>query len=105
VIIAVVAVRVMQMAANAVVDVVAVRDRFVATARAVHMTRRMATATVIRLAAVGILARDLDHVLVDVTLMRMVKMSIVQIVDVPGMAHGGVAAARAMLVGVVAVLC
>lgn len=103
-IVAVVAVRVMQMATDAVIDVVAMRDRLVAAAGTVHMTLLVAAAAVVRGAAVRVVARDLDYVLVDMALMRMVKVPVVQIVDVAGMAYRGVAASRAMLVFVVAML-
>jgi hypothetical protein len=55
VIVAVVAMRVMKMAGDVIIDVVAVRDRLVPAAWAVHMTRRMTTAAMVGGAAVGVL--------------------------------------------------
>ena len=103
-VVAVVAMRVMEVVADAVVGVITVRNRVVAAARAVHMALLMTAAGVVRRAAVGIVAGDLDRVLVDMALMRMVKVPVVEIVDVVAMTHGGVAATRAMLVRVVAML-
>ena len=103
-VVAVIAVRVMQVTADPVVGVVAMWNRLVTAAGAVHMAGIVTAAAVIRGAAVGILAGDLDHVLVDMTLMRMMEVPVVQIVDVAAMAHGGVAASRAMLVRVVVML-
>jgi hypothetical protein len=54
VVVAVVAMRVVEVAGDAIVDVIAVRHRFVAAARAVHMARLMPSATVVGGAAVGI---------------------------------------------------
>ena len=102
-IVTVVAVRMMKMAADAVVRVIAVRHRLMATAGAVDVARVMPTAAVVGSAAVGVLARYLDRVLVDMIFVRMMKVTIVQIVYVATVAHGRVSAARPMLVSVVGV--
>ena len=90
------AVRVMEVAADVVIDVIAVRNRFVAAARAVNMTRRMTAAGMVRGAALGIVPGYFDHVLVDMTLMRVVEMIVVQIVDMSAVAHRRMAAAGAV---------
>jgi hypothetical protein len=56
VIVAMVAVRVMKMAGDVIIHVIAMRDRIVTAAGAVHMARRMATAAVVGGAAIGVLA-------------------------------------------------
>ena len=56
VVVAVVAVRVVKMAGNAIIHVVAMRHHLMAAAGAVHMARLMPTAAVVGGAAVGILA-------------------------------------------------
>jgi hypothetical protein len=56
VVVAVVAVRVVKMAGDAIIHVVAVRHRVMAAAWAVHMARLMPAATVVGGAAVGVLA-------------------------------------------------
>ena len=91
----------MEVAANAVVDVVGVRNRLVAAAGTVDMTGFVSAAAMVRSAAVGVLPGDVDHVLVDMILMRVVEVTIVQIIDVAVVANGGVAASRPMLVSMV----
>ena len=56
VVVAVVAVRMVKMASDAIIHVVAVRHRLVAAAGAVHMDRVMPAAAMVGSAAVGILA-------------------------------------------------
>jgi hypothetical protein len=72
-----VTVRMMKVAADTVVDVIAVRNRLMAAAGAVDMARLMTAAAMVRGAAVRVLAGDFDHVLVDMTLMRVVEVTIV----------------------------
>ena len=79
-VVAVIAVRVVKMVGDAIVDVVAVRHRLVAAVRTVHMARLMSTATMVGSAAIGVLARYLDHMLVDMILVRVVEVTVVQIV-------------------------
>jgi hypothetical protein len=54
-IVAMVAMRVMEMAGDVIIHVVAVRDRLVATAETVHMARLMTPAAMVGGAAVGVL--------------------------------------------------
>jgi hypothetical protein len=61
----------------------------------------MTPAAMIRGAAIGVVAGDVDHVLVEMVFVRMVEMTIVQVVDVPAVPHGRVSAARTVLVSVV----
>lgn len=103
VVVAVIAVRVVKMVGDAIVDVVTVRHRLMAAARTVHMARLMSTATMVGSAAIGVLARYLDHMLVDMILVRVVEVTVVQIVYVATVAHGGVSAAWRMLMRMVGV--
>ncbi len=64
-----IAMRVMKMAVDQVVDVIAMRYPLVPTAGAVDVARFMAAAT--RRALVGIVCTDLDLVFVDMIAMRM----------------------------------
>ena len=96
-VVAVTAVRMMQVIANPVIGVVAVRDRLVATTWAVDMGGVVTAAAVTRGAAVRVLGRYLDHVLVDVTLVRVMEMTFMQVVDVPLVAHRRVAAPGTVL--------
>jgi hypothetical protein len=88
VIVAVVAMRMMKMASDAIIHMVAMRHRLVAAAWAMNMTRFMPTATMVGGAIIWVLARYLDHVLVDMIFMRMVEVPLMQIVDVATVAHG-----------------
>ncbi len=71
-----IAVRMMEVAADAVVQVVAVGDCLVTAARAVDMAGLMTTAAMIRGAAIGVVGGDVDHVLVDMISMQMVEVAI-----------------------------
>lgn len=104
VVIAMVAVRVMQMAVDQIADVVTMRDRFVSATRAVDMAGFMAAATMLRGAAIRIGFRDSDHMLIYMVAMRMVQVAIMQVVDMAVVTDGGVAAARSVLVVVVLVM-
>src|SRR5690348_6858123 len=88
----------MKVTADAVIYMIAMGNRFVTAARAVDMARVMAAALMVRRATVGVGAGHLQHVLIDMTFVRVVKVTVVQIVHVAAMAHSGVAARRPMLV-------
>ena len=96
-----IAMRMMEVAADAVIDMVGMRNRLVAAAGTMDMTGLVAAAAMVRCAVVGVVAGHLDHVLVDMILMRMVEVAIVQIVDMTAVAHSGVATTRPMLVSMV----
>lgn len=95
VIVAVGAVRVMQAPLDQVVHVIAMRDRFVATARTMNMAGFVAGSG--RGATIGICSADLDHMLIDVIAMGMMEMPIVQIVHVPIVLYGCMPTAGAVL--------
>jgi hypothetical protein len=101
VVVAVVAMRVVEMTGDAIIHVVAVRHRLMATAGSVHMTRLMPTTAMVGGAAVGMLARYFDHVLVDMIAVRVVEMTVVQIVYMATMVYGGMSAARPMLMSMI----
>jgi hypothetical protein len=96
VIVAVVAVWMVQPAVYEIVNMVAMRDGFVTAVWAVLMS-----AVVFRRAARGICRVDRDDMLVDVVLVHVMKVTIVKIVHVVSMPDRGVAAVRAMPMGVV----
>lgn len=100
-VVAVVAVRVVKMAGYPIVYMIAVRHRFVATSKPVDMSRLVPTAAVVRGAGVGVLARYLNHVLVDMTFVRMVKVTIVQVVGVAAVTYCGVSTTWPMLMSMV----
>ena len=103
VIVAVVAVRVMKMAGYAIIHVVAMRNRLVTAARAVHMARLVTAAVMVGGAAVGVFTRYLDHVLVHVVFVRVMEVAIMQIVDMATVADGRMTAGRSVLMCMVAV--
>jgi hypothetical protein len=101
VVVAVVAVRMVQVAIDQVIDVVAVRHRFVAATRPVLVAPRVSAALMLGSALRRILGAHRHGVLLDGAGLRgMVQVAVVQIIDVAVMLYGGVAAVRAVLVGV-----
>lgn len=96
-VVAVVAVLVVQATVYDVVDVIAVRHGFVAAACAVDV----AAAGVYGVAAVGVGLAHFDDVFVVVAVVLVVQMAVVQVVGVAVVADGGVAAACAVDMGVV----
>lgn len=99
-----VAVRMVQVAIDQVVDVVAMRNRLVTTSRAVLVARLMSGALVIGRAAIGVRSGDLDLVLVNVVGVHVMEMAVMQIIDVIAMLDSRVTAAGAVLVRVVGVV-
>src|SRR5712671_2487114 len=79
---------------------VAMGHCLVTAAGAVDMAGIMTAAAMIRGAAIGVVAGQVDHVLVDMIFMRMVKVTIVQVVDVAAVLHGGVPTTRTVSVSV-----
>lgn len=103
-IVTVVAVGMMEMAVNQIVDVVTVGHRFVSAAGTVAMAGLMPGAGVIRRAAIGVAIADLQHVLVNVIAVRMVKVSVVKVINVIAVANGGMSAVGAVHVIVIVVV-
>ena len=100
-VVAVVAVRVMQVAVNEVVDVVAVRYWFMATTRAVNVAGFMAFAVVIRRASVRVGGADFDDVLVHMIAVRVMQVAVMQVINVIAVFDRGMTAERAVLMLVV----
>jgi hypothetical protein len=87
---------VMQSSVHEVIDMIAVGHGFVSAARPMRMR-----APGLRRAACGIGVADLDDMEVDMVPMHVVQAPIVQVIDVAVVSHGGVPAARAVLMRVV----
>jgi predicted ATPase len=102
-IIAVCSVRVMQMAVDQIVHVIAMRHGFVAAAGTVNVIGWMSATVVARRARRGIGCAHWDLVFVHMIAVRMMQVAIVQVVRVPIVLDRGVAAARAVLMIVVSV--
>jgi hypothetical protein len=77
VIVAVIAMRMVQVAVDEIVDVVPMRYRFVTAARAMDVARLMAATVVIRCALVGIRCIDRERMLVDMITVHMMQMTVV----------------------------
>jgi hypothetical protein len=82
VVVAVIAVRMVQVTVDEIIDVVPMRYGFVTARRAVDVARVMAATIVIRCTLVGILRIDRERMLVDMIAVHMMQMTVVQIVDV-----------------------
>jgi hypothetical protein len=98
VVVAVVAVGVVQVAAYQVIDVVAVRHRFVATAGAVAVPLLVLAAVVGRGAGRGVLGADRNVMFLHSARLGVVQVAVVQVIDVALVADARVPAARAVLV-------
>jgi hypothetical protein len=94
VIIAMVAMRMVNTAADEVVDMVAVRDCLVAAAR----TMAVSIAAMLRGAADRVQIVDFNDVLIGLSATGVEQMAVLQIIDMVSMADSEVSAVRAMLV-------
>lgn len=101
VIVAVVAVGVVQSAVYEVIDMVTVRHGLVTAAGSVAVLRLVAVLG--RLALGRVLVAHLEHVLLDLAVGRVVQMAVVEVVHVVLVLDGGVSAVGAVLVRVLAV--
>jgi hypothetical protein len=86
----------MQPSVDEVIDVIPVGNAFVSAARSMRVR-----APGVGRAARGIGIADLDNVFVNMILMRVMQMTIVEVVDVAMMAHSRMSAVRTMLVGMI----
>ncbi len=101
-VVAVIPVRVMEVTVDEVVDVIPVRDRFVAAAGPVDVVVRVGVAVVGRTAG-RVRGVDLERVLFDRAARGVMQVTVVNVVDVIPVLDGGVAAARAVNVIMVVV--
>ncbi|KVM81402.1 hypothetical protein WJ60_26180 [Burkholderia ubonensis] len=94
-VVAMIAMRVMEAAVDEIIDMVAMRYRFVPASRPVDVTRVVAAAAL--RALIRIPCADFERVFVDMVAVRMVQMAIVQVIDVVAMPDCGMTAARTVL--------
>lgn len=99
VVIAMAAMRVMEMSVDEIVDVISVRNRFMAATGTMLMPGLVTGAEVIRRTSRRIGVTHLDHVLIDVIAVRLMQVAVVQVVDVIAVLDGDMAAAGAVNVG------
>jgi hypothetical protein len=96
-----VAVRMMEPTADKIVDVVAVRNRFVSAAGTMDMAGFVAFVAILGRAPDRVLSRHFNDVLIDAVPFWVVQMSVMQVVDVVAMPHCEVTALRAMMMRMV----
>jgi hypothetical protein len=101
VIVAVVAVRVVEVVPHEEVHVVSMGNALVTTLRSVEVTGVVAIAEVVGGAGLRMRGVDLEHVLVHMVPVRVVQMTVVQVVDVVAVRHRGMPAAGLVAVGVI----
>lgn len=103
-VVAVIQVWVVQVAIDQIVNMITVRHRWMTAAGAVNVVRGVRSAGVLRCASGGIGRRDGKHMLIHMSAMRMVEMTIVEIVDVPVVQYRHMAALGSVLVVMVVVM-
>jgi hypothetical protein len=96
VIVAMIAVLVMKMAADEVIDMITVRNRGVSAIGAVPVAALVSAAAVPGSAAIRVAVAHADAMFIHVIVMDVMKMPVVQIIDVAVVPDGSVAALRAM---------
>ena len=104
VVVAVVPVHVVQVTVDEVVHVVAVGHRLVAAARTVDMVGLVAAALVVGRTGAGVGIGHFHSMLIHMVPVGMMEMTVVEVVDVPVVQDGRVAAVGAVLVFVILVL-
>jgi len=77
-----VAMRMVQMTIDEVIDVIAMRDGFVPASRPMHVPRCMAGTLMLRRAHIRVLRRNLDGVLIHVARVHVVQMTVMKIVHI-----------------------
>jgi hypothetical protein len=104
VVVAVVAVRVVQVAVDEIVDVIPMRHRLMTATGAVLMPRFVPLAAMLGRAAIRVFRSHVDDVLVDVVAVHMVQVPVVQVVNMIAMTYRRVAAVGAVLVRVIGMM-
>jgi hypothetical protein len=99
VVIAVVAVWMMQAAVHQIVYMIAMRHSFVATTRPVPMRRLVTGRVILRIAAVRIAVAHGNHMMLGAATLGMLKATVIEIIGVAFVPHGEMAASGAMNVG------
>lgn len=100
-----VAMRMMQVAIDQIVDMITMRNRLVAAARTVHMVRVVAGAFVSAGTIFGIGRRDLHRVLIAVIAMRMMQVAVNQIIHMIAVLHRNMTAAGTVLMSIFVLVC
>jgi hypothetical protein len=96
-IVAMAGMRVMKAAVDEKIDMIAMRHGLVAAPRPMRMARFVTGMSVLRSAMVRVDGVYFDHMFIHMIVMRMVEMTIMQIIDVVAMANRNMAASRSVL--------
>ncbi len=102
-IIAVVAVRMVEVAINEIIDVVAVRYGFVTAVGPMNVTSFVTVAGMLRCTIGWVLVIDFEGVTFDAVFCDVMQVAVVEVIDVVVVLYGFVAAARTVLVVMVGV--
>ncbi|WP_265975013.1 hypothetical protein [Brucella intermedia] len=89
---------VMQAAIDEIIDVIAMRHRFVTTVWAMDVVVIMTNVGLDRMASVGIHGANFDHMFINMIAMWMMQMTIMQVINVITVPDCGVTTTSAMLV-------
>jgi hypothetical protein len=103
-VIAVVAMGMVQVTVDEIVDMIAMRDRFVAAARSMNVSSVMSGAAMVWRATIRVLVAHFNAMFVHMIRARMVKMAIVEIIHMAAVPDSNVAAAGSMHVIVIGVM-
>lgn len=95
-IVAMIAMRMMQSAINKIIDVIAMRHLRVAAVGTMYVFFTFDRATTIRIGFA-----DFDHMFVDVTVMRVMQVSVMKVINMAFVLDGGMSAFFAVLVWMV----
>ena len=96
VIVAVIAVGMVEASVDQVIKVVPMRNRLMAAARAMPMCLIMSGSTMLWVAPIRICGANFNHVFISAPLFHMLQMAVVEIINVILMLNGNMAAARTM---------
>jgi hypothetical protein len=99
-----IAVRMVEVALDQIVDVVSVRNRFVSTIGPVTMSFVVSPAIMFRRADIGIRRTDDERMFFHHAAFLVMQVAIVQVIDMPIMDDSGVAAVWTVFVGMVVVM-
>ncbi|MBA4142462.1 MAG: hypothetical protein H0X43_05510 [Nitrosospira sp.] len=103
-IIAMAVMRVMEMAIDQIIEMVAMRYCFMSAPSSMNMFRGVARAFMPRGTVFRVERRYANHVFIYVTVVRMMQMAIVQVVDMTIVLYAGMATVRAMWMSMIFVL-
>jgi hypothetical protein len=94
VIIAVIAMRMVQVSIDQIIKVVPMWNSLMTAARPVLMRRAMSATTVLWRTSIGIRCSYFNYVFIDTPVLHMIQMAVVEIIDVALMSNRDMAAAR-----------